>query len=228
MKTKTIATTLLLAVALAGGPLEAAAAAPSLTVLLAGEPEAATINQHILNGAYDLAASAARKLLTEEGSQHPAYAFALLALAGAGGGQDAGGVGCRWQVAQLLDPRLESVDLSAYGVAGDILARRGLDSAARVAIRATEPGVVRPKLEAAVRPQYTAAARQARLQGMSVIEAVIGEDGSVRRPRVVKGMPMGLDATALDAVCDERFSPATKDGYPVAVDYVLTVVYHME
>ncbi len=41
--------------------------------------------------------------------------------------------------------------------------------------------------------------------------------------RVLKALPMGLDHAAVDAVKKWRFKPATLNGRPVNVYYVLTV-----
>ena len=53
---------------------------------------------------------------------HPAaVALAILALADAGTGQPGPAI-CRWDAARSFDPALSSLDLSAYGEAGAILA----------------------------------------------------------------------------------------------------------
>ena len=44
---------------------------------------------------------------------------------------------------------------------------------------------------------------------------------------VVKGMPMGLDRAALDAVAKWKFKPATLAGKPVKVFYALTVNFSL-
>jgi protein TonB len=50
-----------------------------------------------------------------------------------------------------------------------------------------------------------------------VLQVVIAADGRPRDLHVVRSLGMGLDHKALDAVAKWRFSPAMKDGRPVAV-----------
>jgi TonB family protein len=74
-----------------------------------------------------------------------------------------------------------------------------------------------------VEPRYPEPARRVRLQGAVILEAVIDEHGNVTGVRVVKGMPMGLEQAAIEAVSRWKFQPATLDGRPVAVYFNLTV-----
>lgn len=87
--------------------------------------------------------------------------------------------------------------------------------------------VTRPQLLFRSRPEYTIEARKARLQGTVICEAVIDRDGCVQQARVLKGLPMGLDQAALDAIKQWVFLPARLDGKPVAVFYVLTTNFQI-
>jgi TonB family protein len=77
-------------------------------------------------------------------------------------------------------------------------------------------------------PQYTETARRARVQGVVILEATVSREGKVVSTRVLKGLPMGLDEAAREAVAQWRFEPATKDGEPVAVIMTLTVNFRLE
>ncbi|MDX1501156.1 MAG: TonB family protein [Thermoanaerobaculia bacterium] len=77
-------------------------------------------------------------------------------------------------------------------------------------------------------PQYTEIARKARIQGVVIVEAIIDKSGSVTNVKVLKGLPMGLDQAAVDAVSKWRFEPATLNGKPVAVIYNLTVNFQLQ
>jgi TonB family protein len=77
------------------------------------------------------------------------------------------------------------------------------------------------------KPEYTEAARQARVIGAVILEAVIDEHGAVNSPRILKGLPMGLDGAALEAVKTWRYRPATLHGEPVPVYFVLTVSFKL-
>jgi protein TonB len=67
-----------------------------------------------------------------------------------------------------------------------------------------------------------------KVQGAVILEAVIDERGNVTSVRVVKGLPMGLDKSAIDAVSRWKFQPATLDGRPVAVYFNLTVNFQVQ
>ena len=79
-----------------------------------------------------------------------------------------------------------------------------------------------------VDPIYTEVARRARVEGIVIIEAVIDRQGNVTEARVLKPLPLGLDAAALNAVKQWKFRPGTLDGQPVPVYYNLTVNFRIE
>lgn len=88
--------------------------------------------------------------------------------------------------------------------------------------------ITRPELISNVRPAYTELARRARVTGVVILEATIDERGTVADVRVLKGLPMGLDRSAVEAVQQWKFRPATLKGQPVAVYYVLTVNFQID
>jgi TonB family protein len=77
-------------------------------------------------------------------------------------------------------------------------------------------------------PVYTEAARKARVQGVVILQAIIDEHGDVTNVRVLKGLPMGLDGAAIEAVKTWKFQPATLEGMPVKVYYSLTVNFQVD
>ena len=81
-----------------------------------------------------------------------------------------------------------------------------------------------PKLVKKVPPIYPASAQTAKVQGVVIIEAIIGKDGSVKDARVTKSVAL-LDQAALDAVKQWRFIPTQLNGYPVEVVCSLTVTF---
>jgi TonB family protein len=88
--------------------------------------------------------------------------------------------------------------------------------------------VTRPEKVSGDSPAYTEIARKARVTGVVIVEAVIDEQGNVTDTRVLKGLPMGLDRTAVEAVETWKFKPATLDGRPVPVYFVVTVNFQLD
>jgi periplasmic protein TonB len=83
-------------------------------------------------------------------------------------------------------------------------------------------GIAQGLLLRQVKPQYPSLARQARIQGSVVLEAVIGRDGTIQELRVVSGHPM-LTPAAIEAVKQWRYRPYLLNGEPVAVDTQINV-----
>jgi len=83
-------------------------------------------------------------------------------------------------------------------------------------------GVAQGLLVHQVTPQYPPLARQARIQGTVVLQAVIGKDGTVQNLHVLTGHPM-LTEAAVDAVRQWRYKPYYLNGEPVEVDTQINV-----
>jgi protein TonB len=77
-----------------------------------------------------------------------------------------------------------------------------------------------------VAPVYPPLARAAGVQGLVILEAVIGEDGGVRDVRVLRSAPL-LDQAAMEAVRQWRFTPTLLNGEPVPVVMTITVAFKL-
>jgi TonB family protein len=86
-----------------------------------------------------------------------------------------------------------------------------------------EDGVTLPEVVREVKPDYTPAAMQARIQGGVVMRAVVEADGSVKDVEVVESLDVehGLDQQATDALKAWEFKPGRRMG--VAVPVLVTV-----
>ncbi|MEE2777463.1 MAG: TonB family protein [Acidobacteriota bacterium] len=80
----------------------------------------------------------------------------------------------------------------------------------------------------APQPGYTEEARQARVQGVVILQAVINVLGNVTNVKVLKGLPQGLAEAAVDTVGTWQFRPATLKGQPVPVYYNFTVNFSLQ
>jgi TonB family protein len=90
-------------------------------------------------------------------------------------------------------------------------------------------GDVRPPIVIRrVEPQYSEQARDVRAQGTVVLEAIIRKDGSVDIARVVHSIGYGLDDSAIAALKQWVFRPATKNGNPVNVVVNIEVNFHLQ
>jgi TonB family protein len=77
-------------------------------------------------------------------------------------------------------------------------------------------------------PLYPEAARRARIQGVVVLECIIGKSGNVTDVKVLRGLPLGLTESAVDAVRSWKFKPSTLNEKPVEVLYILTVRFNLQ
>jgi protein TonB len=78
-----------------------------------------------------------------------------------------------------------------------------------------------------VPPVYPPIAQSARVQGVVIIEAVIGPSGAVQDAKVLRSIPL-LDAAALDAVRQWQFTPTLLNGVPVPVIMTVTVNFTLQ
>ncbi len=88
-------------------------------------------------------------------------------------------------------------------------------------------GVSAPKPLYTPEPEFSEEARKAKYQGVVVLEIIVGTDGTVHSPRVVRSLGMGLDEKARERVMVWKFDPATKDGRPVAVVMNIEVAFNL-
>jgi TonB family protein len=73
-----------------------------------------------------------------------------------------------------------------------------------------------------VNPDYPLLARQMKVQGSVILQALIGRDGSIQDLRVVSG-PAILAAAAREAVKQWRFKPYFQEGQPIETQARITV-----
>jgi TonB family protein len=65
------------------------------------------------------------------------------------------------------------------------------------------------------------------LRAIRVLAMIVGPDGRPHDIRIQRGLGMGLDQKAIEAVQRWRFEPATKDGQPVAVQISVEVSFKL-
>lgn len=86
----------------------------------------------------------------------------------------------------------------------------------------------RPQPLHPILPRYTEAARRAGTQGTVIVEAIIDEQGRATNVRVLRGLPMGLDRAAMEAIQQTTFKPAMMGNRAVKVYFTLTVNFMIQ
>ncbi len=87
-------------------------------------------------------------------------------------------------------------------------------------------GVTKGLLIYRVEPAYPPLAKQARIQGVVVMTALIDKGGNVQNLQVVSGHPL-LAPAAIEAVKQWRYKPFLLNGQPVEVETTVTVNFHV-
>lgn len=75
--------------------------------------------------------------------------------------------------------------------------------------------------------EFSEEARKAKFSGSVQVYLWVEADGTPSHVQVVRGVGMGLDEKAVEAVRKYKFRPATKDGKPVAVDLYIDVNFEI-
>lgn len=98
----------------------------------------------------------------------------------------------------------------------------------RIGAGATPAGMTAPSVLNSKIALYTEDARNRGIEGTVTIQALIGEDGQIGNPKVLKGLGFGLDEAALASVQQWTLSPATRNGLPVSVSAQIDVVFSLQ
>jgi protein TonB len=77
-----------------------------------------------------------------------------------------------------------------------------------------------------VQPNYPQLAKQARIQGVVILQAEISKDGTIQNLQLVSGHPM-LAPAAIEAVKQWRYKPYLLNGEPVAVETQVQVNFSL-
>jgi protein TonB len=83
-----------------------------------------------------------------------------------------------------------------------------------------------PKKLKHINPAYPDIAKQARVQGVVILECTISPQGRVTDVKVLRGIPL-LDSAAIEAVKQWVYSPTLLNGVPVPVIMTVTVNFRL-
>ena len=84
-------------------------------------------------------------------------------------------------------------------------------------------GYEAPQLISRSPANYSADAARAKVDGVVSLLVTVAADGSVRNPRILKGLGYGLDEEAMKSVLQWRYKPARKSGQPIDSQVTISV-----
>ena len=141
------------------------------------------------------------------------------------------------EVPEEITPE-ESIDMGVEGGAGGVEGGvpgggvggivGGLPDAPPPPVQAVRVGgqIKEPKKLKNVAPVYPDIAKQARVQGVVILECTISPQGKVTDVKVLRGIPL-LDSAAADAVKQWVYTPTLLNGVPVPVIMTVTVNFKL-
>ena len=134
-----------------------------------------------------------------------------------------------------VPPPIDAGGLNVPGGTGNSMTRNGVLDSIGTDLNAIVPPPPKPSpsrlrvsrmmegnLIYRVQPQYPALARQARVQGVVVLRAVISREGRIENLQIISGHPL-LVKSAEDAVQQWRYRPYYLNNEPVEVETQVTV-----
>ncbi|MBZ5606692.1 MAG: energy transducer TonB [Acidobacteriia bacterium] len=84
-----------------------------------------------------------------------------------------------------------------------------------------------PQLIYKVEPEFSEEARKAKYQGMVVLAIDVDASGRAINFRILRGLGLGLDEKAIEAVSRWRFRPGLLDGKPTTTSATVEVSFHL-
>ena len=88
-------------------------------------------------------------------------------------------------------------------------------------------GVSAPVLIFSVEPEFSEEARKAKMAGNVLVNLWVDQNGKPSHVHVLRGVGMGLDEKAMEAVRQYRFKPALENGKPVLVELNVEVNFQI-
>jgi len=91
----------------------------------------------------------------------------------------------------------------------------------------SRPGDSPPRPITFANPAYSEEARRKKIEGVVLVSALVNEEGNPIDLRVEKSLGYGLDEKALDCFSQYRFTPAMRDGQPVAQRIMIEINFRL-
>ncbi|HXA05045.1 MAG TPA: energy transducer TonB [Bryobacteraceae bacterium] len=117
------------------------------------------------------------------------------------------------------------------GVGGGVGNKRGPgfgpDDGGGIGGLAAGGSLIAPSVLYKVEPEFSDEARKAKYQGTVLLTIEVGEDGQPHQLRVLRGLGLGLDEKAIEAVSRWKFKPALRNGRPVRAAATIEVNFRL-
>jgi TonB family protein len=88
-------------------------------------------------------------------------------------------------------------------------------------------GITAPRVLYKVDPEFSEEARKAKYQGTVILTIEVGEDGRPHGFRIMRGLGLGLDEKAIEAVAQWKFRPAMRNGRPICAPATIEVNFRL-
>ena len=88
-------------------------------------------------------------------------------------------------------------------------------------------GVSQPQVIYQVDPEFSEEARKAKFMGVVLVNLIVDTRGLPQNVHILRGVGMGLDEKAIEAVRQYRFKPAMEGGKPVPVELNVEVNFQI-
>ena len=88
-------------------------------------------------------------------------------------------------------------------------------------------GISSPEVIYSVEPEFSEEARKAKVAGNVLVNLWVGTNGLPSHVHVIRGVGMGLDEKAVEAVKQYKFRPAMENGKPVLVELNIEVNFQI-
>ncbi len=88
-------------------------------------------------------------------------------------------------------------------------------------------GVSEPVVLYSPDPEFSEEARKAKVSGNVIVYLQVDTNGRPTHVHVIRGIGLGLDEKAVEAVRQYKFKPAMENGHPVAVEMNVEVNFQI-
>jgi TonB family protein len=129
--------------------------------------------------------------------------------------------------AVLTSPTLSAQDAATPATFGTDSATVPAGNSTISPLRRIGGGVTPPKVLHTVDPQFSEQARKAKFNGIVLINLIVDTNGMPQNVHILRGVGMGLDEKAVEAVKQYVFQPAMEGGKPVPVQLNVEVNYQI-